>query len=166
MTDTTLLVRKADVKELFHNVMGKLYGSIELQIRGTTVSYKQFTDSADILIDQILNEVPMETVPRPPTESTGSQFPSPHDIFFPRPQPIRCSANTLSGVRCKGESYSPFTLRATHWRYYRAHRFLPPGGAAHPGMIHPDDLWDTTNPYSRATRDSEYAILPANPTVP
>ena len=166
MADSITLVKKDDAQALFRNVLGKLYDIIELQIRGTTLSYKQFTDSADILIDQTLNEVPMETVARPSTESTGCQFPAPHDIFPPMPQPIRCSANTLSGVRCRGESFPPFTLCVAHWRYYRSHRFLPPGGAAHPGVIHPGDLWDTSNPYSKAARASETAIIPAAPNAP
>ena len=135
-TNQSAIVMSCDVKALFHNVVEKLYDSNELQIRGATVSFKQFTDSADILIDQVLEEVPIA----PPTDTVGMQFPEPHTIFYPEPMPTRCAANTLAGIRCRGEAYTPFTLRTTHWRYYRTHRTLPPGGATGPGTIHPDDV--------------------------
>ena len=166
MSQSEELVIKSDVHVLFHNVVEKLFDSIELQIRGTTLSYKQFTDSADILLDQVLAEVPLEPVVRPSTETIGLQFPAPCDIFHPKPQPVRCAANTLAGLRCRAESYSPFTLCATHWRYYRMHRFLPPGGAAEPGMAHPDDLWDRSNPYSTAAQPADYALIPLPPKGP
>ena len=114
---------------------------MELQIRDTTLSFKQFTDSADILINQTLPQVPLDTYATSPTTTVGVQFPAPRDIFLPKPLPGRCSANTLAGTRCRGECFAPFTLCSTHWRYFRAHRFLPPGGAPEPGMPHPDDVW-------------------------
>ena len=144
-----------DVKALFHNVVEKLYDSIELQIRGTTVSFKQFTDSADILIDQVLEEVPIT----PMTDTVGIQFPEPHMIFDPKPKPLRCAANTLAGFRCRGEAYTPFTLCTTHWRYFRAHRTLPPGGATGPGAIHPDDVWDQTRRTSERDASTGYAAV-------
>ena len=80
MSTSLDVVPTADVKSLFANVVGKLYDSIELQLSGATVSFKQFTDSADILIDQVLEEVPPDETPEKLT--TGVQFPEPHTIFI------------------------------------------------------------------------------------
>ena len=85
MSNDTTTVPSSDVKALFRNVVEKLYDSIELQIRGPTVSFKQFTDSAGILIDQVLEEVP--PVQNPVKGDVGMQFPEPHTIFIQNPCP-------------------------------------------------------------------------------
>ena len=85
MSTDTNTVLSCDVKSLFHNVVEKLCDSIVLQIRGTAVSFKQFTDSAGILIDQVLEEVP--PVQNPVKGDVGMQFPEPHTIFIQNPCP-------------------------------------------------------------------------------
>ena len=159
MSQSREFVLKSDVVEHFSNVVEKLYDSVELQIRGTTLSSKQFTDSADILINQTLPQAPLDTYATSPTTTVGVQFPAPRDIFLPKPLPGRCSANTLAGTRCRGECFAPFTLCSTHWRYFRAHRFLPPGGAPEPGMPHPDDVWMHAPP-------TDYAIIALDSGAP
>ena len=55
---------------------------------------------------------------------------------------VRCASNTLAtGNRCNRASFLPFTLCSVHFRYWKTHKFLPPGGASAPGIPHPTDLW-------------------------
>ena len=121
------VVSVADVKTLFLHVTEKLSDSFELPIRDTTLSYKQFCDSAEILLDQVMLETPL--TPGKPIKAL-----LPPNTLFPtvtlnqKPSAGRCSANALSGLRCRGESYLPFTLRTIHWRYFQKHGILPPGG--------------------------------------
>ena len=146
-------------KNLFATVSDRLFDSIELQVRNTTLTYKQFSDSASILLDQTLQESPLTmmqpiTTLNTTTNTVSTQFPFPHCIFEPKPSAGRCAANTLAGTRCRAESYLPFTLCTTHWRFYQRHRSLPPGGAQAPGNLHPSEVWNSAvsaynvyNPY-------------------
>ena len=57
-------------------VVGSLYGSIEIQISGTTMSYEQFPQSDEILFDQLIPDVPLGATPGVPTVSHATQFPA------------------------------------------------------------------------------------------
>ena len=105
-----------DAKALFRNVIDKLLDSIELQISGKTLTYTQFSESADILFGQVLSEVPLEPAPQITQTSRAVQFPTPQIIFEPKPKPGRCAANTLAGLRCRG------------WGVFRRPPYAPPIG--------------------------------------
>lgn len=141
------LVGDEDVKTLFASVNDRLFDTIELQIRDATLPYKQFSDSASILMEQTLAESPLTLVGNPNTTvsaSVATQFPSPRCYFQPKPSAGRCAAKTLAAASCRAESFLPFTLRTAHWRSSQRHRLLYPGGGRGtktPGTLRPSEAW-------------------------
>ena len=116
---------------------------------GASVTEAAFPITRSHFFHHIWVRLPGGGSTRPLTRPAGTQGPEPG---VPPPAPAladsspttRCARATLSGARCTLCAFFPFTLRATHYRSWKSHGFLPHWGATVPGQPHPKDAYPRT----------------------
>ena len=92
----------------------------------------------------IVNRVPTPVAPPAPVAPIVTPAPRLRPNFE---NAVRCASNTLTtGERCARAAFRPYTLCAVHFRYFKVHNRLPPGGAVCPGRPHPTDVWPAHRP--------------------
>ena len=149
------------VLAMLNDVCAGVYGQFAFVELEPTMSQERFRFTLKTTFAKHWLSVPPEPTPMPARLSVATQCSVPETAFsaplicsppahvlVPNPAapfPVRCAAATVStGIRCRLQAYYPYTLCATHRRFFLAHSELPPGGAPKPFTPHPDDWWHVT----------------------
>ena len=107
-------------------------------------SYFDFLPPSNLVVPPANPIIPHATVPPVPAPTAAPRGPELHPNFE---RAVRCASITLStGDRCARAAFHPYTLCSVHYRYFKVHNMLPPGGAVGPGRPHPQDAWPAPKP--------------------
>ena len=127
------------------------------------VTYNEYREFVDVLVESYFDfSLPSNLAQGPPANARVSNALN-ANVARPAPVPpitppgpmlhpnferaVRCAINTpATGERCCRASFRPYTLCSCHYRYYKVHNRLPPGGAVAPGRPHHTDVWPAPRP--------------------
>ena len=127
------------------------------------VTYHEYRQFVDLLIESYFDFVlPSNLVAHPPavpitptvpnfpviTPTPGGQAAPPGPQLHPNfERAARCASNTIAtGERCCRAAFIPYTLRSVNYRFFKVHKYLPPGGADTTGRPRPLDVWPAPRP--------------------